>query len=59
MTAIQTSLMEHKSSSDPNDPQFLLSHLRAFHEDAKKFLVWASLFGATYVLQSSYYRICL
>jgi hypothetical protein len=47
LETIQASLVEHKGATDPNDPQFLLSHLRALHVDAQRFLVWASLFGAT------------
>jgi hypothetical protein len=50
MAAVETSLAEDKGKTDPNDPQFLLSQLRALHQDAQRFLVWASLFGPTCVL---------
>lgn len=36
---------------NPNDISFLVAQLRDLDEDARKFLVWASFFGSTYVFQ--------
>ena len=47
LNAVENSLVDHKASSDPTDPDFLLSHLRELPEEARKYLIWASLFGST------------
>jgi hypothetical protein len=47
LKSVENSLIEHKVSTDPSNPEFLLSHLRELPEDARKYIVWASLFGST------------
>lgn len=34
--------------SDPNNLSYLVNHLRELPDDARKYLIWASFFGATY-----------
>lgn len=48
MTAIERNLVDQKIS-DPADLTFLVSHLRQLPEEARKYLIWAALFGETYV----------
>lgn len=46
--SIEASLSDKKMVSDPNNLAFLISHLRELPEDARKYLIWASFFGATF-----------
>ena len=47
MTAIETSLAQKKMETDPNDLSFMVAQLRELNEEARKYLLWASFFGAT------------
>lgn len=44
---IEKMLLSQKLVVDPNDISYLTSHLKKLPVDARKFLVWASCFGAT------------
>jgi hypothetical protein len=44
---IEKTLLSQKLVVDPNDISYLMSHLRKLPVDARKYLVWASCFGAT------------
>ena len=44
---IEKILLSQKLVVDPNDISYLTSHLKKLPIDARKFLVWASCFGAT------------
>jgi hypothetical protein len=44
---IEKILLSQKLAVDPNDISYLTSHLKKLPVDARKFLVWASCFGAT------------
>jgi hypothetical protein len=44
---IEKILLSQKLVVDPNDISYLTSHLKKLPMDARKFLVWASCFGAT------------
>lgn len=35
--------------SEPNNLMYLINHLWELPEDARKYIIWASFFGATYV----------
>ena len=49
--AIENSLSDKKTGEiDPNDISFLISHLRELPDDARKYLIWASFFGSSYVV---------
>ncbi|KAI0809255.1 histidine kinase [Irpex lacteus] len=48
LTAIETSLAQKKTETDPNDLSFMVAQLRELPEDARKYLLWASFFGATF-----------
>ncbi|KAI0286668.1 histidine kinase [Russula aff. rugulosa BPL654] len=45
---IEKMLLSQKLVVDPNDISYLTSHLKKLPVDARKFLVWASCFGATF-----------
>ncbi|KAN0138534.1 hypothetical protein V8E53_003522 [Lactarius tabidus] len=45
---IERTLLSQKLVVDPNDISYLTSHLRKLPADARKYLVWASSFGATF-----------
>ncbi|KAI0307475.1 histidine kinase [Multifurca ochricompacta] len=45
---IEKVLLSQKLVADPNDISYLTSHLRKLPVDARKYLVWASCFGATF-----------
>ncbi|KAI9445552.1 histidine kinase [Lactarius indigo] len=45
---IERTLLSQKLVVDPNDISYLTSHLRKLPVDARKYLVWASSFGATF-----------
>jgi hypothetical protein len=44
---IEKILLSQKLVVDPNDISYLTSHLRKLSVDARKYLMWASCFGAT------------
>ena len=44
---IEKILLSQKLVVDPNDISYLMSHLKKLPVDARKFLMWASCFGAT------------
>ncbi|KIP05676.1 hypothetical protein PHLGIDRAFT_128752 [Phlebiopsis gigantea 11061_1 CR5-6] len=48
LDAIEKSLSQKKQDLDPNDISFLIAQLRELDEDARKYLIWASFFGATF-----------
>jgi len=48
MKAIEGSLANHALVSDPSDLSFLMNHLKELPSEARKYLTWASFFGATY-----------
>jgi hypothetical protein len=50
MTAIEGSLANHPPVSSCSDLSFLIGHLRELPSETRKYLTWASFFGATYVL---------
>lgn len=45
---IERTFLSQKLVVDPNDISYLTSHLRKLPVDARKYLVWASSFGATF-----------
>ncbi|KAI9509850.1 hypothetical protein F5148DRAFT_1275037 [Russula earlei] len=45
---IEKTLLSQKLTMDPNDISYLMSHLKKLPVDARKYLVWASCFGATF-----------
>ncbi|KAI0005369.1 hypothetical protein BJV74DRAFT_875326 [Russula compacta] len=45
---IERTLLSQKLVVNPNDISYLTSHLRKLPGDARKYLVWASCFGATF-----------
>ncbi|CAL1696704.1 unnamed protein product [Somion occarium] len=45
---IENVLLDKKMVADPNNLSYLLSHLRELPEDSRKYIVWASFFGATF-----------
>lgn len=47
LAAIEDTLVDKKMVVDPNNLSYLIAHLRELPEDAKKYLIWASFFGAT------------
>ncbi|KDQ54896.1 hypothetical protein JAAARDRAFT_196280 [Jaapia argillacea MUCL 33604] len=48
MDAIEANFSDKKIVSDPSDPSFLIQHLRELHEEARKYIMWASFFGASF-----------
>ncbi len=44
---IEKTLLSQKLVVDPNDISYLTSHLKKLPVDARKYLMWASCFGAT------------
>ncbi len=52
MAAIESSLDTEKTL-DPTDLTFLVSQLRELPEEARKYLIWAALFGESYVFSMS------
>ncbi|KAI0090021.1 histidine kinase [Irpex rosettiformis] len=48
LKAIEASLAQKRTETDPNDLSFLVAQLRELHEEARKYLLWASFFGATF-----------
>jgi hypothetical protein len=44
---IEKILLSQKLVVDPNDISYLMAHLRKLSVDARKYLMWASCFGAT------------
>ncbi|KAH8086606.1 histidine kinase [Cristinia sonorae] len=48
LPAIEARLMDAHMVSDPNNLEYLVKHLRELPEDARKYLIWASFFGATF-----------
>lgn len=47
LKVIETNLAQKRLETDPNDISFLVAQLRELHEDAQKYLIWASFFGAS------------
>ncbi|EGO28466.1 STKc type histidine kinase [Serpula lacrymans var. lacrymans S7.9] len=48
IAAIEASFADQKTVADPADGSFLLNHFRELPEEAQKYLLWASFFGATF-----------
>jgi predicted ATPase len=48
IAAIQESLSSQEVASGPGEQSFLISHLRELPEEARKYLIWASFFGANF-----------
>ncbi|TFK57700.1 histidine kinase [Heliocybe sulcata] len=48
MPAIEAMYLDQQAVSDPSDPMFLTQHLREFPEEARRFIIWASFFGASF-----------
>ncbi|KIJ68769.1 hypothetical protein HYDPIDRAFT_37202 [Hydnomerulius pinastri MD-312] len=48
IAAIESSLVNQKTSVDPTDQSFLISHFRDLPQATRKYLVWASFFGTTF-----------
>jgi hypothetical protein len=48
MAAIEGSLADQRITN-PNDLTFLINHMRQLPEEAKKYLLWATFFGETWV----------
>ncbi|KAI6159530.1 STKc type histidine kinase [Pisolithus thermaeus] len=48
ITAIESSLVNQKTTSDPVDQFFLIENFRELPEATRKYLMWASLFGTTF-----------
>lgn len=48
ITAIESSLVNQKTTADPIDQFFLIENFRELPEATKKYLMWASLFGTTF-----------
>ncbi|KAI6136939.1 STKc type histidine kinase [Pisolithus sp. B1] len=48
ITAIESSLVNQKTASDPVDQFFLIENFRELPEATRKYLMWASLFGTTF-----------
>ncbi|KAK7694195.1 hypothetical protein QCA50_001375 [Cerrena zonata] len=46
--AIETSIIDKNMVADPSNLTYLISHLRELSEDARKYITWASFFGATF-----------
>jgi len=46
MDAIKASLSGQKAAN-PSDLSFLITQMRQFPEDARKYLIWATFFGET------------
>lgn len=47
MTDIEGALVMNEVA-DPNDLTFLISHLKQLPEDGRRYIIWASFFGATF-----------
>ncbi|CCM01303.1 uncharacterized protein FIBRA_03352 [Fibroporia radiculosa] len=48
MSAIEPSLHDKQLIADPSDLTYLCNHFHELPEDARKYLIWASLFGPTF-----------
>ncbi|KAH7929368.1 dual-domain HisK/Mak2 protein kinase [Leucogyrophana mollusca] len=48
MAAIESGFGSQNTIMDPTDQSFLISQFRELSDDAKKYLIWASFFGATF-----------
>ncbi|KAI0271645.1 histidine kinase [Gloeopeniophorella convolvens] len=48
LLAIEKSLLSQRLVVDPNDISYLTAHLKELPDDARKYLIWASCFGATF-----------
>ncbi|KAI0078477.1 histidine kinase [Panus rudis PR-1116 ss-1] len=48
LRGIEASIVDKKMVADPNNLSYLISHLRELPEDARRFLIWASFFGASF-----------
>ncbi|KZT22094.1 histidine kinase [Neolentinus lepideus HHB14362 ss-1] len=48
MPAIEATYLDQQTVSDPSDPLFLTQHLHEFPDEARRFILWASFFGATF-----------
>ncbi|KAI0793300.1 histidine kinase [Abortiporus biennis] len=48
LPAIEDCLLDRKLVADPNNLSYLILHLRELPEDARKYIIWASFFGATF-----------
>ena len=47
LTKIENSLAVESIAADPSDMSYLRRHLRELPSDARKYILWASFFGAT------------
>ncbi|KAI5991480.1 STKc type histidine kinase [Pisolithus albus] len=48
ITAIESTLVNQKTTADPIDQFYLIENFRELPEATKKYLMWASLFGTTF-----------
>ncbi|EPQ61132.1 hypothetical protein GLOTRDRAFT_113578 [Gloeophyllum trabeum ATCC 11539] len=48
MPSIEALYLDQHIVSDPADPLFLTKHLRELPDEARRFIIWASFFGATF-----------
>lgn len=46
MSEVETALARQETK-DPNDLTFLITHLRALPEDARRYIVWVSSYNLT------------
>jgi hypothetical protein len=46
---IEKSIHAQDLVSAPTDISFLVAHFKDLSQDAQKYLIWASIFGPTYV----------
>ena len=47
LQAVETAIIDKIMVADPSNLSHLVSHLRGLPEDARKYITWASFFGAT------------
>jgi len=47
---IEKSIHAQDLVSAPTDISFLVAHFKDLSQDAQKYLIWASIFGPTYVM---------
>lgn len=48
ITAIESRFVNQKATTDPTDQSFLIANFRELPEATRKYLIWASFFGATF-----------
>ena len=49
LEAIEQIVHAQQLVSAPNDNSFLVAHFKELSEEAQRYLIWASVFGPTYV----------